>query len=101
MYTGKFQLVLMSLDINVEIGMEIHKVDQFFRIEKGKGQLIIINPNNTDYQMVYDISDGISMTIPAGTQHNIKNVGNEALKLYTIYSEPIHLNGLTEFIKPN
>ena len=45
-YTGKFQLVLMSLKPYEEIGMEIHKVDQFFRVEKGKGELIIIDPNN-------------------------------------------------------
>jgi hypothetical protein len=40
--TKKQQLVLMSLGIKEEIGMEIHKtIDQFIRIEKGTAMAII------------------------------------------------------------
>ena len=43
LYTGKqLQLVLMSLAPGEEIGEEIHeKGDQFFRVEKGKGEILI------------------------------------------------------------
>jgi mannose-6-phosphate isomerase-like protein (cupin superfamily) len=43
LYTGKhLQLVLMSLKPSEEIGDEFHKDrDQFFRIEEGKGQIVI------------------------------------------------------------
>lgn len=79
------QLVLMSLKPQEDIGMEVHKgVDQFIRIEKGRGKAIL---NGDEYA----IRDGVSITIPAGTEHNIINTSKRnALKLYTIYSPPEH-----------
>ena len=43
LYTGpKLQLVLMALPPGEEIGEEIHDgADQFFRVEKGKGEVVI------------------------------------------------------------
>lgn len=82
------QLVLMSLKPGREIGKEIHRtVDQFFRIETGKGELI---SGNT----IYEIKAGDAIVIPMGTDHNIKNTGNVILKLYTLYSPPKHKQGL-------
>jgi mannose-6-phosphate isomerase-like protein (cupin superfamily) len=86
LFTGKYcQLVVMSLLPNEEIGMEVHPtVDQFFRIEKGQGKVIM---NGEEHE----IKDGTAIVIPAGTQHNVINTSStEALKLYTIYSPPNH-----------
>ena len=80
----------MSLAPNEEIGEEIHlNVDQFFRIESGRGELIIENK-------VYRISDGDAIIVPKGTRHNVRNVGITPLKIYTIYSPPQHKQGLVE-----
>jgi len=90
LYTSKHsQLVLMSLAPNEEIGMEVHKDnDQFFRIEKGQGK-VIIDGNE------YAVSDGAAVVVPAGAQHNIVNVSaTESLKLYTIYSPAHHKDGI-------
>src|ERR1019366_9100565 len=39
LYTAKnCQLVVMSLHPAEEIGMEVHKLDQFFRVEEGSGE---------------------------------------------------------------
>jgi hypothetical protein len=39
LYTAKHcQLVLMALKPKEEIGAEVHKLDQFFRVEEGTGQ---------------------------------------------------------------
>ncbi len=85
--SSNLQLVLMTLAPNEEIGEEVHSnVDQFFRIESGKGELIIDNA-------VYEISDGVGIIIPKGTYHNIRNIGSTALKLYTLYSPPQHKQG--------
>ncbi len=79
------QLVLMSL--NREIGMEIHPDnDQFIKIEQGNGIAFL---NGVYYQLFA----GVSVSIPAGTQHNIYPIGNDPLKLYTIYSPPLHPHG--------
>lgn len=79
------QLVLMSIEPLDEIGTEVHSdVDQFIRVEKGKG-LAILN------DQVYRLRDGMAVIISAGTRHNIiNNSRTQPLKLYTIYSPPEH-----------
>jgi mannose-6-phosphate isomerase-like protein (cupin superfamily) len=86
LYTAQHsQLVLMSLHPNEEIGMEIHQiVDQFIRVEQGEGKALL---NGEEHEL----SDGIAIVVPAGTQHNIINTSSEKkLKLYTIYSPAHH-----------
>lgn len=81
------QLVLMNLLPNEEIGMEMHdNVDQFFRIEKGSGKVLL---NGEEHQ----ISNGFAIVVPAGTEHNVI-AGEEGLKLYTIYSPANHKDGI-------
>lgn len=84
-YTSKHsQLVLMSLLPGEEIGLETHAdTDQFLRIESGTGKAIL-NGIETD------ISDGSSVTVPEGVEHNIINTGTELMKIYTIYSPAHH-----------
>ncbi len=88
------QLVLMSLKPEQDIGKEIHKdVDQFIRIEQGNGKAII---NNNQYLL----KNGSVILIPRGSEHNIINIGNTDMKLYSIYSPPEHKNHLINRIKP-
>ena len=92
------QLVLMSLKPKEEIGMEIHKkVDQFIRIEKGTAVAIIGKEN----QKKYLLKKEHFITIPAGTYHNIINIGRSELKLYSIYSPPNHKPGTIQKNKPD
>lgn len=85
-YTGRYsQLVLMNIKPGVEIGNEMHGLDQFIRIEEGQAKLIL---NNSDEQQ---IEKDFAVVIPAGTWHNIVNNGQTDLKLYTLYSPPAHL----------
>lgn len=94
LYTAKYsQLVLMSLKLNEEIGEEIHNLDQFIRIEKGKGKAVLDGKET-------EIEDGTAIVIPAGTAHNIINTSaEEELKLYTIYSPPNHRDGVIHFVR--
>lgn len=86
-FTGKHsQLSLMSLKPNQDIGNEVHKVDQFFRVEDGKGKAVIGGK-------VSKVSDGDAFIVPAGTKHNVFNIGDTLLKLYTIYSPSQHPAG--------
>ena len=85
LYTGKhLQLVLMSLKPGEEIGAEVHPDnDQFFRVDSGSGVVTIDGKDSK-------ISDGFAVVVPAGARHNIKNDGDEPLKLYTLYGPPDH-----------
>jgi mannose-6-phosphate isomerase-like protein (cupin superfamily) len=88
-YTGAhMQLVVMSLEPGEEIGEEVHDdVDQFFRVEKGKGEAWI------DGKMTA-IKGDFGILVPAGAKHNIKNTGEKPLKLYTLYAPPQHEDGI-------
>jgi mannose-6-phosphate isomerase-like protein (cupin superfamily) len=88
LYTAKnCQLVLMALKPKEEIGAEVHKLDQFFRVEEGSGEAVL-NGVRTP------IRAGFAVVVPAGMTHNIINTGNVPLKLYTIYSPPNHRDGV-------
>ena len=88
LYTAKnSQLVLMSLKPKEEIGMEVHKLDQFFRVEEGTGEAILDGVHRI-------ISAGFAVLVPAGTNHNIVNTGTVPMKLYTLYSPPNHRDGV-------
>jgi mannose-6-phosphate isomerase-like protein (cupin superfamily) len=93
-YTGKYlQLVLMSLKPGEEIGDELHADhDQFFRIEKGKGQIEIDG-------LVQKIKSDDAIMVPAGARHNLVNTGDKTLKLYTIYGPPNHRDLLVQITK--
>ena len=87
------QLVLMSLLPGEEIGLEVHSEnDQFFRFEKGQGK-VIVDGNE------YEVSDGFAVIVPAGSEHNVINTGNERLNLYTIYSPAHHQDGIVRKTK--
>jgi mannose-6-phosphate isomerase-like protein (cupin superfamily) len=93
LYTaGNCQLVLMALKPNEEIGLEVHTLDQFFRVEEGTGEAILDGVHKK-------ISAGFAVLVPAGTNHNIINTGNTSLKLYTLYAPPNHRDGVVHHTK--
>ena len=88
LYTAKYcQLVLMALEPKKDIGAEVHKLDQFFRVEDGTGEAVLDGVHTA-------IRAGFAVVVPAGTTHNIVNTGDVPLKLYTLYSPPNHRDGV-------
>jgi mannose-6-phosphate isomerase-like protein (cupin superfamily) len=88
LYTARnCQLVVMALKPQEEIGAEVHKLDQFFRVEAGRGEAVLDGVRTT-------IQAGYAVVVPAGARHNIINTGTEPLKLYTLYAPPNHLDGV-------
>lgn len=88
LYTAKnCQIVLMALKPNEDIGAEVHKLDQFFRVEEGIGEAVLDGVRTK-------ISAGFAVLVPAGANHNIINTGSSPMKLYTLYSPPNHRDGV-------
>jgi len=94
LYTGrKLQLVLMSLGPGEDIGEEVHPdTDQFFRIEKGEGEVWIDGRRTS-------IKGDMGIVVPAGARHNVKNTGDKPMKLYTLYGPPEHEDGTVQRTK--
>lgn len=94
LYTGKhLQLVLMALKPGEDIGEEVHPDhDQFFRVEKGKGEVWIDGVRTK-------IKGDDAIIVPAGAKHNVINTGDKSLKLYTIYGPPDHKDGIVRATK--
>lgn len=91
-YTNQHsQLVVMSVLLNQDIGEEIHKVDQFIKIVSGTC-VVVVNGK------MFQGSEGLTLSVPAGVSHNVINIGTTKLKLYTIYSPPNEPAGL---VQPN
>lgn len=94
LYTSRYcQLVVMALQPGEDIGQEVHELDQFFRVESGSGEAVV---DGVSHSLV----DGSAVVVPAGTQHNIRNVSADTvLKLYTIYAPPEHKDGTVHATK--
>ena len=80
------QVVVMAIPPDEEIGEEIHIVDQFLYIVEGEGEAVL---NGREQP----IDKGEAIAVPAGTRHNVRNTGDEPLKLFTIYAPPQHAAG--------
>ena len=91
LWTGRdMQLTLMSIPVRGDIGIEMHDdVDQFIRIERGRAKVYMGSGRNNMKEMGY-LDGNYAIIIPAGTWHNIVNVGRCPLKLYSLYAPPKH-----------
>lgn len=96
-WSGKYlQLTLMSIPPGADIGLEAHpETDQFIRLDAGRGR---VQMGSAEDQLDFDqeVEDGWAVFVPAGTWHNITNVGDEPLQLYTVYAPVHHAAGVVQ-----
>lgn len=100
LWTGDYlQVTLMSIPVKGDVGLEKHPdTDQFIRIESGRA-LVTMGESKNDLSERYRAGQNDAILIPAGTWHNIVNVGNTPLKLYSIYAPPHHPFGTVQKTK--
>ncbi len=83
----------MSINVGEDIGLEIHPhLDQFVRIEQGRG-LVKMGDRKDYLDFQRKVYDDYVFIIPSGKWHNLINIGNKPLKLYSIYAPPQHPYG--------
>ena len=94
LWTGdKLQVTVMCIPVGGDIGLEIHPhTDQFIRIENGCA-LAVMGCKKDCLNIRKNISSDYAVIVPAGTWHNIINIGKVPLKLYSIYAPPQHPYG--------
>jgi mannose-6-phosphate isomerase-like protein (cupin superfamily) len=89
-WSGRYlQLTLMSIGVGEDIGLEAHpETDQFLRLDGGRGR-VQMGPAKDQLDVDQEVEDGWAVLVPAGTWHNITNIGDEPMRLYAVYA-PVH-----------
>lgn len=100
LFTGAHtQLTVMSLKPGEEIGLEAHPdIDQFLRVEEGKAR-VELGPDKDTVSEKHELEDDWVVIIPAGAWHNVFNIGEGDLKLYSLYSPAEHPAGTVHVTK--
>ena len=90
-WTGKhLQMTLMSLKPGEEVGLEVHNDhDQFLRIEQGKAR-VEMGDTKEKLDFIEEAENDFAIFIPAGKWHNVVSIGEDHLKMYSIYAPPEH-----------
>ncbi|PYF95610.1 Mannose-6-phosphate isomerase, cupin superfamily [Georgenia satyanarayanai] len=93
-WTGeKLQLTLMSIPVGGDIGFEVHHdTDQFLRLEQGRGR-VQMGSSKDDLTFDEEVSDDWVVLVPKGSWHNVTNIGDEPMKVYSLYAPPHHAYG--------
>lgn len=92
---GSLQVVLMSIPVGCEVGLEQHMtIDQFLRIEEGMAQ-VMMGDSKDNFTFVEPVGDDDAIFVPAGKWHNIVNKGDVPLKIYSIYAPAEHPHSTT------
>ena len=87
------QSTLMCIPVGGDIGLEVHPDnDQFLRLEQGQG-LVQMGDTEDHLTFTQTVFENCAVFVPAGTWHNITNIGTEPMKLYVIYAPPHHPHG--------
>lgn len=99
LWTGKYmQLTVMSIEPGHDIGLEVHQDhDQFLRIESGIAR-VEMGSSKDDMQQ-WEAGDDDVVLVPAGTWHNLTNIGESNLQVYSLYSPPEHAHGTVHVTK--
>ena len=93
-WSGRYlQLTLMSIPEGRDVGLEMHpETDQFLRLDAGRGR-VQMGPARDNLEFDREVSDGWCIFVPAGTWHNVTNIGDEPMQLYAIYAPAHHKPG--------
>ena len=99
-WTGNYlQMTLMSIPPCGEIGQEMHPdTDQLLRIEQGIA-LVKMGKIKNQWNFQQSVSKGDAIFVPAGTWHNVINMGKNHLKVSSVYAPPNHPWGTVHHTK--
>ena len=93
-WSGRYlQVTLMSIPVGADIGLEAHPdTDQFLRLDAGRGR---VRMGDSRDKLTFEevVTDGWCVLVPAGTWHDITNVGDVPMQVYAIYAPAHHKPG--------
>ncbi|MGN0571555.1 MAG: cupin domain-containing protein [Candidatus Fimenecus sp.] len=88
-WTGEhMQVTLMCLGVGEDIGAETHPhTDQMLYVAEGRGTVQFGMDECAERRHVIP---GDAVFVPAGTRHNLRNIGSTPLKLFSVYAPVQH-----------
>lgn len=100
LWTGaNLQVTVMSLEPGHEVGLEVHDDhDQFLRLEEGTAR-VQMGPAADALTFDETVGDDWAVFVPAGSWHNLTNVGDGPLRLYSVYAPAEHPHGTVHATK--
>ena len=100
LWTGpNLQVTVMSIEPGGEVGLEVHgDHDQFLRVEAGRGR-VQMGPAKDRLTFDREVEDDWAILVPAGSWHNLTNIGDGPLKLYSLYAPREHPPGTVHATK--
>lgn len=100
LWTGAhLQMTAMKIEPGRDIGLEVHEHgDQFIRVEEGRAR-VQMGPSEHDLPFEREVEDDWAILVPAGTWHNVVNIGDGPLKVYALYAPPEHDHGTVHATK--
>ena len=100
LWTGEhLQMTVMAIAPGDDIGLEVHEDhDQFLRVGQGRGR-VQMGPAEDRLEFDEEVGDDWVILVPAGSWHNVTNIGDEPLKVYSIYAPPEHEHGTVHVTK--
>lgn len=100
LWSGKYmQMTVMAIAPGEDIGLEVHHDhDQFLRVEQGRGR-VQMGPAEDRLDFDEEVGDDWVILVPAGSWHNVTNIGDEPLKVYSLYGPPEHAHGTVHATK--
>ena len=100
LWTGeRLQVTLMCIPVGGDVGAEMHcDTDQLLYVVSGCA-LAVTGPCRNRMNDRRKIAEGCAALIPAGTWHNLVNIGHTPLKLYSVYAPPHHPAGTVQRTK--
>lgn len=99
-WSGKYlQVTLMSIPVGGDIGLEKHAdTDQFIRLDAGRGRAQM-GPTKDELTFDQEVTDGWCVLVPAGSWHNVTNIGDAPMQVYTVYAPQHHQPGKVQQTK--
>ena len=77
---------ILRRPVGGDIGLEAHpETDQFLRLDLGSGR-VQMGAAKDKLTFEKEVSNGWCVLVPAGTWHNITNIGATPMQVYAIYS---------------
>jgi mannose-6-phosphate isomerase-like protein (cupin superfamily) len=100
LWTGTYlQMTAMHVPPGGDIGLEVHPDgDQFLRIEAGRAR-VQMGPARDELSFDREVEEDWVILVPAGSWHNVTNIGDAPLKVYALYGPPEHRRGTVHATK--